>query len=438
MMARYLVVSLLAWIAWVPAAGAATLKLSFVGSGAEYGWAKTAGELPQIGGAFGCGQYNQGAPDCRLQISQQSCCHPTSGDGFDIGGQPVTITTGDHVGARGVGVFVEWQGICAQPPVPCDTFARWCKNGEDRRGGGQCTIPLPVSGETEVVMVFEGGTREDMGVPPYEVCGPNGGPNGTCGGTTTTTTPGSSTTTTLPAPDFKQAAVEQMRSELQQSLYPCLVATTGLVVFFTPPLAVGATAGALMISVATPACAQHVTTLTQLQQVYNDPPDPSYHALARVQPAAKPSVDLPSCDVDAKSERSACRKLQKSTLRWLKAVTRVTNVATALATTGNRYASAVAAGDARATKKQSKHASKLSRRLEKMRDKRAVAGGKVADILRDIGVSGALTAEQSRQGAEATLTQLALQGVNTDETRSVVGAPSAQGPIDILRVIASR
>jgi hypothetical protein len=170
--------------------------------------------------------------------------------------------------------------------------------------------------------------------------------------------------------------------------------------------------------------------------VYDDPPDPTYHRLARVVPTARASLDLPSCASLATKERRACGRLERFATRYVAAVQRVTNVATALATTGNRYAAAAAAGNAQAKRKQARHAAKLSRRLDATRRARSRAGAKLVRALRSLDVSGALTDAQATQAVGLILDDLAAQGVATDRTLTIVGSAATPGAIDVLSVLA--
>ena len=325
--------------------------------------------------------------------------------------------------------------------MPCsNAFDRWCKNGLDRRGGGQCTLVLPVQGgeDVDVTTVWEGGPRD--GIDPYPLCGPNGGPTATCGGSTTTSLPPGSTTTSTTLPDdqlppWKREALVLMQRVFEQALYPCLVASSGVAVLATPPLAIGAIAGATMLGVASPLCAEHVKTLIMLQTAYNDPPDPEYTKRVRVAPASKPALDLPACTTPTKKDRASCGRIRRFVTRYVVAVVRTTNVSTALATTANRYGAAVAAGDTTAASRQSRYADALAHRADLLARTRAKAGGRVAAALRSIGTTGTLSDAQSAEAVGVVLSTLAGQGVTQETSRALLRDALMPGAVDVPSIL---
>src|SRR5262249_4640621 len=151
--------------------------------------------------------------------------------------------------------------------------------------------------------------------------------------------------------------------EFEQALYPCLVASTALVVVPLGGVAAGPIIGSVLLGSAGSLCAVHVAALIIENKIYHDPPDPAFHRLAHVRPAAAPALSLPSCSGLHGKERATCRKLEALMKRYAAAAQHVSDVATALSTTANRFSAANAAGDAKAASKQERAAAKLVKRL---------------------------------------------------------------------------
>jgi hypothetical protein len=264
---------------------------------------------------------------------------------------------------------------------------------------------------------------------------------GTCALIASATTSTSTTTTTLPfdqLPKFKQDAARELKQQLQQSIYPCFVATTGLVIFLVPSpgtLAVSGTVGPTMLTAGTYACAPHVQTMVHLWKVFKDPPDPAFRRIAHVRPAAKPSLDLPACTGFKGKDRSYCRRLEHAATRWAAAVAEVESVAAALETTANRVGGARAASDTSAVKKQTRAADRLDGRFDAADRARARAGAKLAAVLRPVGTTGMLTDAQSMQGVGIVLGQLAVQGFGNDEAQALFGSALTPGALDLLQVL---
>jgi hypothetical protein len=259
---------------------------------------------------------------------------------------------------------------------------------------------------------------------------------------TTTTLPGGPTTTTIPPldlPPFKRDALLQMKLELQQALYPCVIASTGIIVFATPgSIAVGPIVGTTMFGVAAPVCVNILKTIQDLKMVYDDPPDPAFDRIAHVAPAARPVLDLPSCTALQGKDRALCKRLGRAVTHWVGAVGHVSDVAAAPATTANRLGAASAAGDAKASKKQTRAANKLANRLDAAVNARARAGMKLAAVLGAAQTTGALSDSQSAQAVDAVLTGLAGQGLAEEDARAVLGEALAPGTVDVVTTLGNR
>lgn len=420
------------------ASAAPFLEYIFTGSGADEAAILTNGSLPIIGGAWGCGRYNEGFPVCSLANPDQQCCahdikppdifSPTGFD--DLSGQ--TITIGVSALRGNADYFVEWLGVCRPAPVGCipGPGMPWCQGGLDYRNPPNltCTLKLPSDGNVQVITHWE--TLADDHLP---TCGQNQVLSGTCAALATTTT--STTTTTLPfdqLPQFKKDALAQMKIEFEQALYPCLVAASGTVVVGVGGLVIGPIIGSTLIGVGGSLCAVHIAALQLLQKIYNDPPDLAFGRLAHVRPTAAPSLTLPSCSGLHGKDRTTCRRLEALAKHYAVAVERVKDAATALSTTANRFGAANAAGNARDVKKQERAARKLVRRLQSAVRARGRAGAKLAALLRAAGVSGRLTASQTSNAVDAVLTALAQAGVPEDTARALLGSATTPGAVDVL------
>ncbi|GEM_PF-1986659 len=420
-----------------PAASAAPfLEYLFTGGGADRAAILTEGSLPVIGGAWGCGQYNQGAPSCLLRNPDQQCCaHDIKPLDYDLSGQTITIYVEE---TRGSVVFIEWLGVCRPTPTACvpGPGRPWCQGGLDYRGplepqtaAHTCTLTLPSGSDVQVTTRWEEQYQDAL--PP---CGQFQALSGTCAQTATPST----TTTTLPfdqLPQFKKDALEQMKLEFEQALYPCLVAASGTVVIGVGGIAVGGIVGTVLLGVGTPLCAVHIAALQDLQKVYNDPPDPAFQRPVHVRPIAVPSLELPSCSGLRGKDRATCRRLEALAKRYAAAVERVKAVATALATTADRLSSANAAGNAKAAKKQAKQAALLIRRLKSAVRARGHAGAKLAALLRAAGIDGTLTASQTSAAVDAVLARLASQGIPVDTARRLLGSATTPAPVDVLATL---
>jgi hypothetical protein len=190
-----------------------------------------------------------------------------------------------------------------------------------------------------------------------------------------------------------------------------------------------------MLAVAAPVCAHHVQMLLMLRKAYDDPPRLDYDRLARVDRAAKPELGLPECPTSPRNERTSCRRLERLATRYVGAVARSESAAVALGTTSDRYGGAVAAGDAKAARKQSRHAGKLTRKVRVASRARARAGGRLADALRAIGVTGTLDELRFGQATGIVLAALAAQGLPEDAARAILGDAVAPRTIDLLTVL---
>ena len=428
------------------ALGAPFLKYVFMGSAADRAAILTEGSLPIIGGAFGCGQFNQGAPSCTLDDPNQQCCaHDIQPVGYNLSGQTVTIYV---IETRGSANFIEWQGVCRPTPTACipGPSAPWCQNGLDYRGPREpqsaahtCTLTLPSDGDVFVITRWEGDPD-----PALHACTRFQAPYGTCAAATTITTTSttSTTSTTIPfdqLPLFKQNAARKMKTLVDQLLYPCIVANAGSVVFFYPgSLAIGPIVGATMISVATPVCARLVAQLLELKGTYDDPPDPDFRHVARVAREAAPRLSLPPCTGLARKDRALCRRLGRAVTAWVAQVNHVESVARALETTANRLGAATAANNKKAAKKQLRAAQKLTNQLNAANRARARAGAKLAAVIRSAGVTGSLTEAQSAQPIDIVLAQLASQGFDATTVQALLGSTLAPRTVDVLKVLGQQ
>jgi hypothetical protein len=419
------------------ASAAPYLEYLFTGSGADEAAILTTDSLPIIGGGWGCGRYNEGFPVCALTNPDQQCCAhdikpPNLGPGggiFDLSGQ--TITIGVSAIRGNADYFIEWLGVCRPSPVACvpSPSAPWCQGGLDYRNPPNltCTLTLPGDANVQVITHWESNPSDNL-----RICGQQEALSGTCAVLATTST----TTTTLPfdqLPQFKKDALQSMRLEFEQALYPCLVASTGLVLIGgLGGVVIGPIIGSTLLGSAGSLCLVHLTALQFFQKIYKDPPDPAFHHFAHVRPAAAPALTLPSCNGLKGKDRATCRKLEALVKHYATAAQHVTDVATALSTTADRFSAAMAAGDTKAAKKQERFADKLDRRLHAAVHARSRSGAKLAALLRKAGVSGTLTASQTSDAVDAALAALAQAGLPEETARALLGSALMPPPVDVL------
>jgi hypothetical protein len=417
--------------------GAPFLEYLFTGSGADEAAILTNGSLPIIGGGWGCGRYNEGFPSCALTNPDQECCAhdirpPNLGPGggvFDLSGQ--TITIGVSALRGNATYFIEWLGVCRPSPVPCvpSPSDPGCQGGLDYRNPPNftCTLTLPSDHNVQVITHWESNPSDNL-----PTCRQDQALSGTCAALATTTT------TTLPfdqLPQFKKDAFEQMKLELQQALYPCVVAATGLSTIGLGGIVVGPIIGTVLIGSAGSLCSVHLAALILEQRIYQEPPDLAFHRIAPVVRTTPPSLELPACTASSPRDRAFCRRLERLMKRYVAAAQHVTDVTTALSKTANRYGGAVAASDAKAANKQKRYADKLTRRVKTAAKARARVGAGIAALLRSAGVSGMLTDAQTAQAVDVVLADLAGQGLPEDQARALLGSALMPGALDVLTVL---
>ncbi len=85
-----------------------------------------------------------------------------------------------------------------------------------------------------------------------------------------------------------------MSLEFAQSLAPCIYAATGVTLFAI--LGNGLVVGGVLLDVAAPLCENYLLHIIDLQRVYDDPPDFHFDTIAPITPAARPPVDVSTCD----------------------------------------------------------------------------------------------------------------------------------------------
>ena len=101
-----------------------------------------------------------------------------------------------------------------------------------------------------------------------------------------------------------------MRLEFEQALYPCLATAGGLTILGVGGAVIGPIVGGTLVGSAGSLCAVHIALIMVFRKIYNDPPDPAFGTLAHVVPAARPSLNLPSCDgLDAK-DKKLCKRIE--------------------------------------------------------------------------------------------------------------------------------
>lgn len=240
-----------------------------------------------------------------------------------------------------------------------------------------------------------------------------------------------------PPPGFdplKQLALDTMRAEVAQSYAPCLTAGTSLALFAVGPI--GAATGQLVFTPAALICARIVQHLTELQRVYDDPPDPAFHTLARLRKTDVPSVDPSVCASLTGSDRKICRKLAHAAQRHVKALYRVGDVAVVWRTTVERASAAYAADEQRQFKRQLRAATKRAKQLTAAIAARAKAGKKIVAILRAANVTGTLSETQFTDASAIVLSNLANAGLPESDARALLGTALTPRAIDLLEILS--
>lgn len=232
---------------------------------------------------------------------------------------------------------------------------------------------------------------------------------------------------------LKDLALEQMRLEFSQSLAPCIYSATGVALFAVP--AGGLAIGGVLLDIAGPLCQHYLLHIIELERVYKDPPDFDFDTIAPITPAARPPVDVSSCEQATGDERRLCRRVGKAAGKYLGKVVRVGDVAEALRITVERVTAADAAGEERAAKRQLRAAKKRGKQLEAAVAARARAGAKLASTLAEAQITGALSEPQFAEASTNVLGRLAAQGLAEDAARAALGpalTPTAQDLLVVL------
>jgi len=242
-----------------------------------------------------------------------------------------------------------------------------------------------------------------------------------------------------PIPDalqkLKDYALEQIRIQFAQVLYPCFVASTGVALFGTVttgpaiPLIVGGT----LIAAGTPGCASGVKRLHDLQLIYNDPPNFDFNEITPIAPTARPSLALPSCTDFAGDDRRLCKRLGKATVRHAVKDERATAVAEALRITVEKASAAFEADEEGALKRQLKVAAKRQKQLDSALAGRGKAGAKLASVLGGV-VTVSLTEAQFTGATTVVLGKLAELGLAETEARTLLGPALTPRSLDVLVV----
>jgi hypothetical protein len=230
----------------------------------------------------------------------------------------------------------------------------------------------------------------------------------------------------------KERALRQMRSDLQQALYPCVVANTGVVVFYAGGIAVGPIVGGTMIAAATPQCVSLIQRIIDLQKTYQDPPDPDYQRVAPIPHRRKPSFELPGCKGLPRDEKRFCKRLGTAVRAYVRKVEKVTDVVESLRVTVERASGANDAGDDKALAKQTKAAVKRVKQMETALARKARAGEKLAALLAEQGVTAPVDETDCSEGADTVLGALAEAGLPDAEARSALGPALDPVALDLV------
>jgi hypothetical protein len=220
--------------------------------------------------------------------------------------------------------------------------------------------------------------------------------------------------------------------------YSCFVAGTGIVVLSTSGPALGAVVGPTMTAVAAPVCARLIQAIKRFARTYDDPPLPHFDRIARVPRTAPPKLALPSCAHGAAKTRSACGRLTRAARRFVAAVQRMTDVASALATTVGRESAARKAGHAAAARRQARRALALVPTLRAAARAQSEAGTAFAAALRAAGATGQMTPEQHATANDAVLLRFTSAGLLTADITAVVAPALRPGPLDVLATLGRK
>ncbi len=170
-------------------------------------------------------------------------------------------------------------------------------------------------------------------------------------------------------------------------------------------------------------------------RIIKDPPDRRFRRLARPAPAKQPA--LPSCAAAASGEKATCESLRKAETAMLTDSARASAITAALLVTINRDSSAIRARDYASAQRQYVHFESLHRELLRVLKSRGANGGRVATILRGLGVSGALSRAQSAAAIGAVEAKLSKARVPAAKLGSLAKGALEAREADALDVLAA-
>jgi len=227
----------------------------------------------------------------------------------------------------------------------------------------------------------------------------------------------------------RDAALDALRGTADLALYPCLTATTG-VVLFSSGTAIGVVAGGTMVAIAAPACANFVAQFLNLQKTYHDPPVAGYRKAAKVVRRPARRVTMPPCSGSA---AATCRTLQRLAAAWVTATQRGRESSAALATTVGRESAAVTAHDKSAQALQARTALKLLPTLKRDMGAQKSAGKALAAFMRRNSITGAMTQEQAGKAVDDLVGRL---GFARSDLEAEAPSQLKPRPLDLLTVLA--
>ena len=235
----------------------------------------------------------------------------------------------------------------------------------------------------------------------------------------------------------RDGALEQMKLELTRAVYPCLTASTGLVVFGAVPLPAGPIVGSTLVAVAGPICARMLATLKSLELVYNDPPVDDFTVAATVSNDPPPVVTMPPCPPDPPAIAGTCADIQSAALDYLAQTQNVSNVAAALETTVGRESAAATANDSASVTLQQQTALNLLPQLGATIANRRTSGARLAATLTAAGTKIKFTSKQTAQAYSQILKSLAAAGIPEKAIRDALAKALKPVPIDALKALSA-
>ena len=169
-------------------------------------------------------------------------------------------------------------------------------------------------------------------------------------------------------------------------------------------------------------------------RIIKDPPDRRYRRLA--EPGATGRIALPSCASATSGQKATCTSLRGAETAMLTDSARATSITAALLVTMNRDSTAIRARDYAAAQRQYVHFESLHRELRRALRSRGANGGRVAAILRGLGVSGALSSAQAAAALGAVEADLARAGVPTAKLDALAKGALEAREVDALEVLS--